>query len=1189
MRSLVINLEHGLRATRPRIGIGSRARGVLLRLLGLLLFASPMLGAEPAPGVGVLELVAPERSENALVTYQPAGGREVPARRRTPLHPGDVIATREGGAAIIRWQDQSTTRLGEGSRLVVVEAEPGFWARLVRGAFYFLSREAPMNRRFRTDTVVFGHLGTDFVVRVGDADTVITLLDGEVEASRIDAGPGAWSVRLTNRLSQASFGRGAGAPLVLPATNLVQWWLYYPIVVVPDDLSFSPGEKRALDPSLVAYQTGDIRAAAEAYPPGRVAESDAERVYRAALWLALGNAANAREELTATAPTAPAADALRTLMATVEGAPRPSAAPPTTASAWLAQSYWLQGQHRLTDAWEAAQQAARLQPGFGPAHLRVAELEFGFGRTKAAARELDEARRLAPRHAQAQAMAGFVLAAGHRIHEAEAAFDAAIALDPLLGNAWLGRGLCRIRQGEANGGLLDLRLAATLEPTRALLRSYFGKGLDQAGHPREARAELDLAKNLDPADPTAWLYAALLDRQDNRINEAVVDLETSIQKNDNRRLYRSRLLLDQDRAVRSANLARIYAEAGLDDVALQEAQRAVQFDYANYAAHLFLANAFDGWRDPGQITLRYETPWLNEYLLANLLAPAAAGILSPLISQHEYGGLFERNRLGLVSTTDYQGGRWQQGGSQFGTFGNASYALEAGYRFDPGDEPNTDFEQLTFAARYHQNLTPHDGLYFQAVDYRAEAGDVRASYDPAAVSPTLRTLERQEPLLFLGYHHEWQPGLHTLALAGRLADRVTVNDTNAPAILLGVSTNGTSTYAQPYVDLLNLNYESEFTIYTGELQQLIESERYTGIVGVRYQHGEFDTRNRQNQRFGPTDLYVEPPADQQIQADFERLTAYGYAHWQVARPIRLIAGLAYDAMTYPENHRFVPLATGTETHDQVSPKAGLVWTPTESTTIRAAVTRALGGVSFDQSFQLEPSQVAGFVQSFRSLIPESLKGANAAPTFDSAGLSLDQHWPTHTYVGANFQVLASEVDRTLGYFQSISLLPDPTPFAPASMAESLRFKERTLNAYANQLLGESFSFGVRYRLSQAELEDSLPLLPGAYSGSDLTSTIHQLDLFALFQHSSGFFVRLDGHWTAQHNRGFSAARGEADQPGDSFWQCDVMAGYRLFRRRIEISAGILNLTDQDYRLSPLNLYALPPRERTVAVRLRLSF
>src|SRR5262249_2189496 len=157
-----------------------------------------------------------------------------------------------------------------------------------------------------------------------------------------------------------------------------------------------------------------------------------------------------------------------------------------------------------------------------------------------------------------------------------------------------------------------------------------------------------------------------LNQQYNRVNEGIRDLEHSQELNDNRSVYRSSLLLDQDRAVRSANLAAIYRDAGMFDVSVREASRAVTYDYANYSAHLFLANSYDQLRDPNLVNLRYETAIESEYLVANLLAPVGASAFSPLISQQEYSKLFERDRFGLISSTEYLSrGAWTESGAQY--------------------------------------------------------------------------------------------------------------------------------------------------------------------------------------------------------------------------------------------------------------------------------------------------------------------------------------------------------------------------------------------------------------------------------------------------------------------------------------------------------------------------------------------
>jgi hypothetical protein len=51
----------------------------------------------------------------------------------------------------------------------------------------------------------------------------------------------------------------------------------------------------------------------------------------------------------------------------------------------------------------------------------------------------------------------------------------------------------------------------------------------------------------------------------------------------------------------------------------------------------------------------------------------------------------------------------------------------------------------------------------------------------------------------------------------------------------------------------------------------------------------------------------------------------------------------------------------------------------------------------------------------------------------------------------------------------------------------------------------------------------------------------------------------------------------------------MFAGYRFPRRKAEILVGLLNLTDQNYRLNPLTLYNELPRRRTLMARFQVNF
>src|SRR5262249_26020124 len=117
------------------------------------------------------------------------------------------------------------------------------------------------------------------------------------------------------------------------------------------------------------------------------------------------------------------------------------------ASEWLAFSYQHQSTNGLPAALAAARRAVEISPEFGFGWARVAELEFSFGRTSVAKEAVERSLIVSPNNAQAYALRGFLQAADSRIHDAIASFDRAIAIDSGLGNAWLGRGLCKRRLG----------------------------------------------------------------------------------------------------------------------------------------------------------------------------------------------------------------------------------------------------------------------------------------------------------------------------------------------------------------------------------------------------------------------------------------------------------------------------------------------------------------------------------------------------------------------------------------------------------------------------------------------------------------------------------------------------------------------------------------------------------------------
>ena len=1193
------------------------------------------------------------------VEAQTRGAAWKAAAAGAKLNTNDRLRTRQFSRALVQVTDFGMVRLDE---LTTIEISPAYLndpardLEVKRGGIYFLNRDKPQEMRIRTAAANGALKGTEFAMRVVDGKTTVAMFEGELLLSNAQ---GRLLLK-SNEAAVAEVGRAPRSVPMIEAVNIIQWCLYYPGVLDPVEIGI--GKSAAFD----AYRAGDLPRALASMKGG--ARSSGERLFRAALILSSGQVEQARAALAGVRADDPGRRAIERMIAAVQfkewtgGEPR-------TAGEWVAESYYRQSRRDLDGALKAAREAMRLSPEFGFAWVRAAEMEFSFGRTLKAMQLLERALELAPRNAQAHALQGFLLAAENHTGAARRSFDEAIALDGALGNAWLGRGLTSIRQGREDDGRRDLQTAAALEPNRSLLRSYLGKAFSQVGRNDQANIEFARAKEIDGRDPTPWLYSAIQRKQENRYNEAVADLEKSIGLNKNRGVFRSKFLLDQDRSIRGTNLAAIYLNEGMTEQSVREAVRAVGADYSSAPAHLFLANSYDALRDPAGILTRYEAATFSELLVSNLLAPVGGGPLSQFVSQQEYSKLFEKDGVGFATdSTWFSTGEFRQTASQFGTVGNLGYALDAYYLHNRGQRGNNHFSTAGGFATFKLQLAPRDTVFFQASVSDTETGDVSQVFDPKALKRSQSALsldfeEKQDPgLLLLGWHHEWNPQNHTLLLLGRLANRQvqTVEDIDVKTLkfnirpvaspefvsglILRTALNDPDFYATRegltrrgilYADtkgVFDSDYRASFAVWTAELQHIATIGPATLVLGGRWQGGTFDTRaaltDFDNGGNKPIErLFDIPPALQDESVDFERLNLYAYTRWQVTPWLSIDGGFAYDRLDYPENFRSPPINGRQASLEHVSPKAGLTIEPWRGATVRAAYTEAVSGTSFDESIRLEPAQVAGFVQTYRSLVSESLIGAVAGGKFRLSGLSLEQKLPTRTYLGVEFDALDQDIDRTIGVFEFFHATEGedtgllPLTFAPSSLAERDRYRERSLTATVNQLVGDRWSVGSRYRYTRSEFHQELDGFTEAIArgGSqenlgglirearaESQSELHQLSLFALYNHPCGFFARAEANWYRQENETLatvptyskigSTGKFKAhlttktgELAGEDFWQFNVLAGWRFHRNQCEVSCGLLNITGEDYRLSPLNPYEELARDRTLVLRCRLTF
>jgi Flp pilus assembly protein TadD len=1139
----------------------------------------------PAPRIRIL-------STQGKVEISKAGTQLwIPAKVNMPLATDDIVRTGRRSKAALQMTDKTVLKIRQLTTMVIQPPQKKGEQPLLNlrsGSVFFFSRESPKEVPFRTSLTSGAIRGTEFELSaIENGATTLTMVDGLVDLTT----PMGNTTALGGEQVVIEPNQSPRKTPMLNPESVIQWTLYYPGILDTSELQWAnDGPPENWKSTLTAYKRGNLPQAMALLPEApNQDEEEGARLLRATIWLAHGEVSIAENALSGNWSQGQHTELSATLKAFVQQLHTGNSNKirdrgldfNETRTSMLAMSYLAQAAHNLEGALHWAQDAAQGSSSFGYAWARLAELQFSLGNHQETEKALENALGISPENAQARTLEGFIQLADNHPEAALNSMQKAIELDAGLSNAWLGKGLARFKLGQTTEARQDLQAATILEPQRALLRSYLGKAYEADGEFLAAKRELDRSKVLDPNDPTPWLYGALIQYQKNRLIPAITELQESVKLNDNRSIYRSRSLLDKDQSIRQANLAVMYRDAQMHAWSQREAAQSIEHDYTNASAHLFLANSYDALRDPRQLNLRYETPWASELFLAQLLMPAGSANLSRQISQNEYTALFDQQQFHLINTTEYQSsGLWDQSTSHYGNLSGLSYAVDVNYLNDPGQRPNNDVENLSVWTSAKFNLTPQDELMIQAVYSDYESGDAAQYHSQANGSTTQRVEEDQEPLLFLGYHRVWHPDSHTLFLASYFDDTFERRDPGTIVPVIDRDASGTITGVNPFT--FDLNYKRKLRGFSAELQQIFKSDRSTIIGGARYQWAEVDTAARLDRlgtAFPP--VFSSPPANQNVSPNLDRFSVYGYHYYQLTEKLTSYLGASVDTQRVPQNTETPPVSADEDTETQISPKIGLRYRPFDQTTFRAAYSRSLGGVFFDQSIRLEPTQMAGFVNAYRSILPESGVGILPGAEQDIGGVAWDQQFGPKTFLTLSGQWLRSDGVRSLGTFDFSNL-----PADLANTPQSLDYEEKSLLVSLNRLIDPWFFAGANYRLSYATLDTSLSRIPTTVlpTGSvQRDSTLHQLQLFTGIQHPSGFFARVEGIFSRQ-------SHDDSTQTADeSVWQWNLWAGYRFWQRRAEVSTGILNIGDHDYQLHPLHYYNELPRERTFAARFRLSF
>jgi tetratricopeptide (TPR) repeat protein len=1068
-----------------------------------------------AAGVGQAIAATPPATDGKLAKV--ASVQNVVETRHSPdwnkavvdeaLKGGDRVRTGAASRAGILYADDTLQRIDEKTEVEIIAPSTGNSGilKVLGGRTYFTSRRPKDFGRVETPTVTAAIKGTEFSVDVADdGATTITMMEGVVLASNdqgsVEIGAGEKAV--------VEPGKAPVKSVVVRPRDAVSWALYYPPVLGGTDRArlASMGEDGA-----------SLTKASELLATGQVAEAktliDSVKAKNDPVALSLASVIALTEDRKD--------DARKLASQAVEAdAKSPAAA--------LASSFVAQADFDIDRAANLAEKAAGLAPDDAVALARLAELRMAQGDTRGADEAARRALARAPGDARALSVMGFIELAKLRTPAAAEKFSQALAADSGLAIAHLGEGITRMRQKELAAGREHIQTAVALDPGNSLYRSYLGKAYYEEKRSYESGRELATAKELDRSDPTPYLYDAIRLQNDNRPVEALSDLMKSIELNDNRAVYRSRLLLDEDQAVRGSDLSRVFNDLGFEDAGLVAARASADDDQANHSSHMLLAGNYRN--SPG-----FASAYFSEVLQSRVYQPVSTNAARPDIvnqsaSFNEYTSLFERPRIrafGIAAYGDvntdlsaYDNGALCPGGvpcytlsqldnsnvqqgSAVVTANGDRYAAALSYSNyqNDGYRVNADEDTTTYRGYVQYAFSDRDTIQLNAIRGDSETGDLPPRQLVPAVTP--ERFDTTETNIGAAWHRR-------LSAGSDIAFSAIYNKTEQTAMNLQNVDFGTATLDGPQL-------EGQWVKQLGWGSLIAGAGGFSGTVELAPANGGTS-----------------------VEGDDKFANAYGYVKLRRMGPLEITAGASVEkvetpiGLLPPRDSLIVPDAISYDA-TKVSPKVGATATFGSGTTIRAAVYHRLAP-ALGRLQTLESTQVAGFNQFY-----DDVGGTRSW----SYGAGVDQK------IGARWFMGASWLKRQLDVPEGFCATPDQFSGCAGQTATAVDQRESDDDwgtAYVSGALTTWMTASLGYDYYQRDFDTTEMTSTGGFQDRVETQRFRpEMRFFA----PNGLFVRLAGARYDQQvdqRDAFDPAVATASVVNSEFWVMDAAIGYRFPKR-----------------------------------------
>jgi tetratricopeptide (TPR) repeat protein len=1115
-------------------------------MLARILLVVSLIVASPAV------CYAQDSSEAAGKIFSIQGSATV-QRGKTPLpvtegmvvNAGDEVIVGEPGRVAVELLDGSYIRVASGSRLSLPGKDKKVG--LLEGALHFFSH-SEQHPLIETQQVTAAIRGTEFSLVADAQQTTISMFSGSVEGQSPEG--------------RASLGAGQGATFrkgkapeifaILASDRSVQWSMFVPFVA-----DGGIGNQKAVG----LFKEGRVKDALATLPEHSKDACSSEMVLRGRMLVSSGDpqAGATILERCAAAPNPSAnrsaAKATLSSIRLMQGdsagatylAEQAVESDPGSVSARIARSYAYQERGDLDNALRVIEEAGDLSSSELVA--RRAELLFMFGRVPEAR---DILAGIPNRSWYAETVYGFVLMADRSFDEAQAAFERAAAEEPAAGLPRVGLGIVQVNRGELEGARKDFERATLLEPSRGLYRSYLAKDYFEDDTYDKAEPEYARAIELDPNDPTPYLYRSFMRVAENNLVGALDDINKARELSNNRDVYRSALLLDQDSAMQSASVARVYQQLGFKERGRIEAITAITTaDYMNPTAHRLLSQT--------QEDIFAADTIASEQRIANLFSPLSINVVDSIgtgVSLNEYSQLFERDgwRTAVNNYFDSQATSAKTG--VLSAYKNENIVLglsaDGAMRDGISDDPRTAAGTVGFSLQ----AQPTWGDRFIFEGRGQSVGDTVTEESTDTLNGTLNA----------AYLHRFDPNVSTIVQSSYDRYRVKNNRPfydNSIFYTVVDQQEIDTTLEQVQLDDRWKRYE---TAIVNEAQLIAKTGRLNSIFTLHNTHNAIDANDKSV--IVVDDGQVDPPLQSSGNVNLNGNSASYLGDISVTRAFHLNLGAEYDYVQWASQDE-PPFSSERSSRALGSPKAGFVYRPDETIALRAGYGESLGKGSRSDIISIQPTMVGGIIQRYSD---------DPGTRSQNLGFGGDFKPFQNTYIGSEWSRRWLDQNRSSALYEYTYDANTDSASTSVDVGDNyyVPIRQDFLTAYGYQVLDKHWVGGVDYRFVYQDTRGDDPSW----------SRDHRGTMFTRYFFADGFFLQGSSTYRYQSRDNLPIDQGGTPTGSAGAWLFGGGLGYRLPTRHGIVMLDVQNIFGQDIDINQLSYFNEPvfsdPTVRLVA-------